>query len=290
MTKEELSSKIAEFTALYEEYFTNDNATYRETLSEKAFDATWIILDTIGDGAQHIVPRAIRVGVNRTGPLNDAEDELLNEAVLNLADWRDIACKQGSDMECEDCQSKECKKFDAKLENDCRTLVLSDHLYNQLEQVIRVFKIWDADMDDDIEFTLLTLILTFAFAEQIPSDAFINKLEKIFVGNAPKTNTYPQKNWLVIGDMIGGMSFDVTQLEADIVRWFKKDDTLHPLKKIEQAFANYPKKDIAEALNHLCRMRVIYGGERLLGNSYGLNDADAVSVAKKMIFQFEGRL
>lgn len=285
MTKEEFSSKIAEFTALYVECFTSDNATYRESLAEKALDATFIIVDTIGDGAQHIVPRAIRVGINRTGPLTDAEDELLKEGVLNLDDWDNIACNSDSDIEYEDCQSEE---FYTKLKNDCRTLVLSDHLYNQLEDVIKVFKIWDADMDDDIEFTLLNLILTFAFAEQIPSDAFINKLEKIFVGNAPKTNTYPQKNWLVIGnDLIFGMSLDVTQLEADIVRWLKKDDTLHPLKKIEQAFANYPKKDIAEALNHLCKMRIIYGGERLLGNSYGLNNADEVRVAKKMIFNFE---
>lgn len=276
MEKELFTKNVSNITNAYVEHFTDDNETYREELKEIAFDATWAIVDTIRDGAQHIVPLAVRIGLNRTGALSDAEDYLLRESVLNLADWGVISCKQNLELvDCKNCKSKECEAFDAKLENDCRTLVLSDQLYTQLGQAVEMIRnMDDEDIACDLELHLFWIILAFAFAEKIPDDNLIKKLEQIFCGDNSKMNVSNQENRICMY----GNAFTVTQLEADIVRWFKKEDMLHPLKRIQKTFANKPKEEVVNALNHLCRMNVLYGGERLLGNSYGLVNADEVKV------------
>lgn len=65
-------------------------------------------------------------------------------------------------------------------------------------------------------------------------------------------------------------STPLTGLESEIVEWFRKEDTLHPFKEIQTHFSKKSKAEIKKALDNLSEKGVIYGGENIVGNMYGL--------------------
>lgn len=69
---------------------------------------------------------------------------------------------------------------------------------------------------------------------------------------------------------MGWREIQVTQLQADIVKWFRSDDTLHPLVEIQEKFSHVSEAELREALDSLCALGVLYGGETMIMDLYGL--------------------
>lgn len=61
-----------------------------------------------------------------------------------------------------------------------------------------------------------------------------------------------------------------TQLEAEIVAWFRSDDQLHPLAEIQEKFSHVPEAELQEALDSLCQLGILYGGKTMILDLYGL--------------------
>ena len=62
----------------------------------------------------------------------------------------------------------------------------------------------------------------------------------------------------------------LTKLESDIVDWFRSDDQLRPLDDIVAHFPGRLRSEIKEALDSLCDKGILYGGENIVFNMYGL--------------------
>lgn len=62
----------------------------------------------------------------------------------------------------------------------------------------------------------------------------------------------------------------VSALEAEIIEWFRSDDTLHPLEEIREKFSHVPKEELQEALDSLFDIGVLYGGKTMILDLYGL--------------------
>ena len=68
-------------------------------------------------------------------------------------------------------------------------------------------------------------------------------------------------------------SYSINRTEAKIITWFKIKDELKTYKSICRKFPDVPKEEMDMYLHHLCEIGVLYGGEQIIGNMYGLVDA-----------------
>lgn len=68
----------------------------------------------------------------------------------------------------------------------------------------------------------------------------------------------------------GQPSNKANSLAEEIVAWFKSDDQLRPLADIQAHFSTHSKAEVKKTLDILCNEDVLYGGENMIGNMYGL--------------------
>lgn len=83
--------------------------------------------------------------------------------------------------------------------------------------------------------------------------------------------------WRMVADVqtpskpnAGQPSNKANSLAEEIVTWFKSDDQLRPLADIQAHFSTHSKAEVKKTLDMLCNEDVIYGGENMIGDMYGL--------------------
>ena len=59
-------------------------------------------------------------------------------------------------------------------------------------------------------------------------------------------------------------------LEKDIVKWLRSNDTLRTIKEFKERFPDRSEDEIREAIERLCKERILYGAEFIVGEMYGL--------------------
>lgn len=67
-------------------------------------------------------------------------------------------------------------------------------------------------------------------------------------------------------------------LAEQIVAWFQEENTLVPLADIQAHFSSYNKQEVKRVLDMLRREDILYGGENIIGNMYGLVSDEAADV------------
>lgn len=74
----------------------------------------------------------------------------------------------------------------------------------------------------------------------------------------------------------GKSGIHLNAIEFQIVSWFQKDNTLHPLREIKKYFSQYAASEVQQALDRLQEMGIVYGGETMINNLYGLTTDELI--------------
>ena len=173
-----------------------------------------------------------KFGVAGDGKINDAEKELIDDVFGRVwnGSMEDIYQLVGAPIE----------------END----------YNMVQMLTQ--------MGNHVAMPFLHYILSFAYIDEVFEDDVAGKLDGLFGMNLmveffnSDLEEVPAPKIKLVG------------LEAEIVSWFQSDDQLRPLRDIQAHFSHKSKAEVKAALDSLCEKGILYGGENIIGNMYGL--------------------
>lgn len=128
-------------------------------------------------------------------------------------------------------------------------------------------------LGNDIAFSVLNIILGFACVDGDLDDDVAEQLEAAFGIN-------------LLADFIQSGATDVpaqrvyvSGLEEEITDWFAQEDRLIPLNEIKAHFSGRTGTEVQSALDSLVQKDVLYGGENMIMNMYGLVSPPAKSRA-----------
>lgn len=65
-----------------------------------------------------------------------------------------------------------------------------------------------------------------------------------------------------------GQSIEVSPLELKIIQWIKDDRSPRPLRDVQCRYRKYTPKAVEEAMEHLLRLGILYGGKNFVMNTY----------------------
>ncbi len=173
-----------------------------------------------------------QLGVAGDGVLNSQEKELIDEVFGRI--WN------GSMSEIYDMVGVDIQESD----------------YDMVQNVIQ--------LGNPVAMPFLYYILSFAYIDGEIEDDVAERLDGLFGMN------------LLIDFMQSGAEevtssqICLTDLEAEIVSWFREDDTLHSLKEIQAHFSSKSKIEVQKALDNLVDRGILYGGANIAGNMYAL--------------------
>ncbi len=173
-----------------------------------------------------------KLGVAGDGVLNQPEKELIDEVFGRI--WNgsmdDIYQMVGADIE--------------------------DSDYNMVEMLTK--------LGNPVAMPFLYYTLSFAYIDGTIEDDVAERLDGLFGMNL-------LADFIQSGqEEVPAPKIRLTGLEAEIVSWFKEDDTLHPLKEIQSHFAGKSNSEIQQALDSLVDKGILYGGANIINNMYGL--------------------
>lgn len=119
-------------------------------------------------------------------------------------------------------------------------------------------------LGNPVAMPFLHYILSFAYIDEVFEDDVAEKLDGLFGMNLMAD--------FFASDMeeVPAPRIKLTGLEAEIVEWFQADDQLRPLREIQAHFSHKTKTEVKAALDNLCEKGILYGGENIIGNMYGL--------------------
>ena len=124
------------------------------------------------------------------------------------------------------------------------------------------------DCGNETAFPFLYVVLGFAYIDGKVNDRVMKRLDSMY--GMSLLSLFIQSGL----ESVPAPTIRLEGLEAEIVRWFKSDDTLRPLKEIVEHFSDYSENDVKEALDSLCDKGIMYGGEDIVGCMYGLLDGE----------------
>lgn len=116
----------------------------------------------------------------------------------------------------------------------------------------------------NVALPFLRVVLGFAYIDGVFEDDVAKKLDGIF-GMSLLAAFFASG-----AEEVPKPKIRLTGLEAEIVQWFREDDTLHSLDDIQSHFYGCSKVEVKRALDSLCDKGVLYGGENMMG-LYGLD-------------------
>ena len=119
-------------------------------------------------------------------------------------------------------------------------------------------------MGNQVAMPFLHYILSFAYIDGEFEDHVAEKLDGLFGMNLMVDFFNSDL------EEVPAPRVKLTGLEAEIVEWFQADDQLRPLRDIQAHFAHRSKSEVKNALDSLCEKGILYGGENIIGNMYGL--------------------
>lgn len=128
-------------------------------------------------------------------------------------------------------------------------------------------------LGNHVAMPFLYYVLSFAYIDGVFEDEVAEKLDGIFGIN-------------LLGEFLSSDLEEVpapkiklTGFEAEIVRWFQSCDTLIPLKEIQSHFSHKSKSAVKAALDSLCKKNILFGGENIINDLYGLVNKDSLDSA-----------
>lgn len=115
-----------------------------------------------------------------------------------------------------------------------------------------------------VAMPLLNFILSFAYIDGEIEDEKAEKLESLFGMNLIADHFMSDE------EDDSAHTPSTTNLEDEIVAWFQEEDTLYTLDEIQQHFSDRTDSAIQEALDSLVLKDILFGGDTVLGDMYGL--------------------
>ena len=124
------------------------------------------------------------------------------------------------------------------------------------------------DYGDEVAFPLLYVILGFAYVDNKVNDRVMSKLDGMF--GMSLLSLFMQSGL----EEVPAPAIRLDGFEAEIVEWFKSNDTLIPLKDIIAEFPGHTEEEIKKTLDGLVEKGILCGGENVFGCMYGLVDGE----------------
>lgn len=75
-----------------------------------------------------------------------------------------------------------------------------------------------------------------------------------------------------------GQSIEVSPLELKIIQWIKDDQSPRPLRDVQCRYRKYTPKAVEEAMEHLLRLGILYGGKNFVMNTYFPNIENQIRI------------
>lgn len=75
-----------------------------------------------------------------------------------------------------------------------------------------------------------------------------------------------------------GQSIEVSPLELKIIQWIKDDQSPRPLRDVQCRYRKYTPKAVEEAMEHLLRLGILYGGKNFVMNTYFPNIENKIRI------------
>ena len=134
-------------------------------------------------------------------------------------------------------------------------------------------KIEDADYDlvkdlcgmgNEVAIQYLLAILGFAYIDEEGNEEVLDRLDPIYGLNL--LAFAQQCGW----KEIPRPRYKAKGLEKDIVKWLRSNDTLRTIKEFKEQFPGRSEDEIREAIERLCKERILYGAKFIVGEMYGL--------------------
>ena len=132
-------------------------------------------------------------------------------------------------------------------------------------------------LGNTVAIPVLHLVLCFAYADGEISDELAQKLEN-YLGVNLIAEFFQSGAESVPSQTV---SNTLSELEAQIVLWFKETGTLHGPDETQAHFSASSSKDVQRALEHLRELDILFGGPDLFGNLYGLADENIQAEPRK---------
>ncbi len=117
---------------------------------------------------------------------------------------------------------------------------------------------------NQIAIPLLYYILSFAYIDGKIEDKVAERLDSIF--GMSLLVDFIQSG----AEEVPAPQIRLTGFEAEIVSWFKQNDTLHPLDEIQAHFYTKSKNEVKKTLDSLVDKGILYGGDNIIYCMYGL--------------------
>ncbi len=118
------------------------------------------------------------------------------------------------------------------------------------------------------------LILCFAYIDGRFEESSAEKLEGIF-SNALAVSFFMSGEESI---PIPRERISVTELQRDMIVYFKKNDSLISLDNMCKKFIGHSKSEIKSALDELVDYGILYGGDTMFNCSYALENADDIDL------------
>ena len=119
-------------------------------------------------------------------------------------------------------------------------------------------------MGNEVAIQYLLAILGFAYIDEEGNEEVLDRLDPIYGLNL--LAFAQQCGWKEIPKA----RYKAKGLEKEIVNWLRSNDTLRTIKEFKEQFPDRSEDEIREAIERLCKERILYGAKFIVGEMYGL--------------------